>query len=188
MNNKGSVLVVTMLLVVILALLGASICLTGVNESFTVRRNLLAGKAFWVAEAGLQRTVWNIKSNNCSGMTNVETGLGCQACNACGQGRLKLTGDLPQGGYSAVYDPAGKVIISDGGVPSLAAPLVRRQLEVFSRKKELFGPAAFAGAAGVPLKSEYDPFAALSGGGSSRVVSKKAAPAAFDPYDWQEVQ
>ncbi|MEI6437356.1 MAG: hypothetical protein WCO69_01245 [Candidatus Omnitrophota bacterium] len=188
MNKKGSVLAVTLLLVIILATLGAALFLTGVNEAFTLKRKVLSTQAFWLAEAGLHRVAWNAKANNCYGMINEETGFGCMVCNACGKGNLKLTGSLPQGEYAVTFDPVAKLITSDGAVPSFAKPAYQRRLMVYSRKKQLYGLGAFSSGLENPVRSMYDLPVEPAAAPAAKKSGPKAETYVFEPYDWQEAQ
>ncbi|MFA5389242.1 MAG: pilus assembly PilX N-terminal domain-containing protein [Candidatus Omnitrophota bacterium] len=64
MNNKGVVLVVTMTFLSLLLIGGSSYLYMVTNEARQTERQVDAQKAFFLANAGIQRGIWKIKNDN----------------------------------------------------------------------------------------------------------------------------
>ncbi len=63
MNKKAIALAVTLVIIAVLLTLGAAIFSRSINEKNLARRSLLNTQAFWLAEAGLQRAIYDLKED-----------------------------------------------------------------------------------------------------------------------------
>jgi hypothetical protein len=147
MNRKGSALLFTLGVVVVLTVLGLGYGSHIINENAVARRNLASTQAFWITEAGIQKAAWDYDHNQCHGMRNAGTGTACTSCESCGIGLTLYTGTLGNGDFSVTFDRDTKTLIStgsvwQGGVGNIL--LARRKIKVFFGRDYIFGYAAFS--------------------------------------------
>lgn len=118
MNKKGSVLIFVIFIAVVLGILGASILMRSVSENRLAERNKESIQAFWLAEAGINRTIQELRNSYSQSGTNLwQTALG-------------------GGGYYVDVSNEGqnKRIISHGFIPFTGTARVDRSLEVVIAK------------------------------------------------------
>lgn len=126
------------------ATLGAIITSGSLLESRSSTRLANNTRAFWMAEAGLQRAVWEVKQNGCKGMKNQETGFMCSSCIDCGTGNKLIFRSLPAGEYEATVDENNTTVISGGYFPAQQGPHMYRVVKVDISGAALFGYGAFS--------------------------------------------
>jgi hypothetical protein len=61
MNKRGSALILMFLVITVLTILGAAFVSGSISESNMVRRHLASEQAFWIAEAGLNDALYNMR-------------------------------------------------------------------------------------------------------------------------------
>jgi hypothetical protein len=105
MNKKGSALIMAYVVVLILIALGAALAMKSVSESSQMKVAISSMRAFWVAEAGVQRGFWEL---------NYGAGAGTYQGTETGSGDYDVSMNSPsQGNYT---------ITSTASVPSRTAP------------------------------------------------------------------
>jgi len=145
MRARGQAMLIAMLLLILLGGLGAVAATRCVHETQLIRRHVGASRAFWAAEAGLQRAFWDIVNNDCRSMKEAGTEVLCEACNRCGDGNRVLAGGLAGGAYLVVVHKDDPHIISTGSSGSGAGmPPYQRRIEVELGVAPLFGYGAFS--------------------------------------------
>ena len=148
MNKKGSVLVLTVSMIAVLATLAIAYGARIFNEHAIVLKNIYSTQAFWIAEAGIQAAAWDYDHNECKGMINQATGLTCTSCFACGIGPKLFTGSLAAGDFSVTFDQDTKTYVSTGsayrGTGSNRHWMASRKIKVIFGRDYIFGYAAFA--------------------------------------------
>ena len=63
MNNRGVALIITFAIIVILVILGTAIFSRSISESDAARRYAESTRAFWIAEAGVNRALYELRNN-----------------------------------------------------------------------------------------------------------------------------
>jgi predicted acyltransferase (DUF342 family) len=148
MNKRGSVLVLTVSMVAVLATLAVAYGARIFNEHAVTLKTVYSTQAFWVAEAGIQGVAWDYDHNDCKGMVNQGTGTPCVSCVSCGTGSRLFTGTLATGDYSVTFDPVTKVYVSTGssyrGTGSNRHFMASRKIKVLFGRDYIFGYAAFS--------------------------------------------
>ncbi|MBI4308866.1 MAG: hypothetical protein HY591_00890 [Candidatus Omnitrophica bacterium] len=145
MNRRGSI-VFSLLLVLVLTGLGAGVLLRSVNENKIANRTSNSTQAFWLAEAGVQKTIWEINYNNCAGFVQQGTSTACASCTICGSGNKTMAVSISGAGdYDVVMDNGNTIATSTGSCPSRAsASVIQRAVQANIGKKSPFGYAAFS--------------------------------------------
>jgi type II secretory pathway pseudopilin PulG len=67
MNRKGVALILACIVVVVMIILGGATLSRSVSENTIAQNNLEAAQAFWAAEAGIQRTLYSINTDDWTG-------------------------------------------------------------------------------------------------------------------------
>jgi Tfp pilus assembly protein PilX len=88
-NNRGSTLAITLILLFVLAMLGEAILNSSISENRSARRYSDSSKAFWLADAGVQKVVYEYSAHGCQGLCNASTSAFCTNC-ACGGADKRL--------------------------------------------------------------------------------------------------
>lgn len=143
MNNRGSILIITTAFVFGFVALGvASIYLAGQENQFA-EREVLSTKAFWLAEAGLQRGIWEYKYNNCLGLFQNGTTNKCTGCSSCGTTGIKtLTAVLGSGNHNIIINNTNTIITSVGStLDKNSNVLAKRTLQIAATGGGLFNYA-----------------------------------------------
>ena len=145
MNKHGSI-VFSLLLVLVLTGLGAGVLLRSVNENKIANRTANSTQAFWLAEAGVQKTIWEINNNNCADFVQQGTSTACVSCSGCGAGNKTMSVSVSGAGdYDVVLDSGNTLATSTGSCPSRAsASVIGRTVKANIVKKSPFSYAAFA--------------------------------------------
>lgn len=131
MNKRGIVLIICYMVIVILSILGAAFLVRSVSERNVASGYYSSTQALWVAEAGIQQALWELKYNSCADCSN------CSG-NRCISGTLTSAGD---------YDVTitATTITSQGSVPSRnAANPVTRTVQATISSSPPFNYAVFA--------------------------------------------
>ena len=145
MNNKGS-LAIALLLILVLSSLSAAILLRSTNENWAAKRVADSSAALWAAEAGVQKVYWEYNYNNCLGMVQAGTSTACISCSSCGGGNKAVAGTLTgYGDYDVTFNNASTTIQSVGSIPDRsAAKKVQRKLQTTISKPVTFSNGIFA--------------------------------------------
>jgi hypothetical protein len=101
-NSKGSILAITVGFALVFTMLGIASIYTGTLQSVTQEKQILSQKAFWLAEAGLQKALWGFNKNGIKTFSD----------------SISNSGD-----YDATIDAANTTITSDGYSPHRKDPL-----------------------------------------------------------------
>ena len=144
-NNFGSI-VFSMMLVVVLVILGASIMLRSVNEHNIAMRTAKSVQALWLADAGVQNSIYDIANNSCHGFVQQGTSTACTNCSSCGGGNKTMAVSMSGAGdYDIVLNSANTSLTSIGSHPSRSsASKVQRQIQATLGVTSPFTYAAFA--------------------------------------------
>ncbi|MBF0485333.1 MAG: hypothetical protein HQL16_02345 [Candidatus Omnitrophica bacterium] len=144
-NEQASALLLTLLVLVVIGILGMTISLRSVQEGLLAQRYAYSEKAFWLAEAGVQKVYWELVQNNCLGLKDQKTRVLCHGCDRCGQGDKILTGTLDGGTYQVILNNDNTKLNSIGTyTPNReSAPFVRT-IQVKLAVPVLFGYANFS--------------------------------------------
>ncbi len=142
-NNRGSTLALTMLTILVLTILGQAIMLGSTVESRASQRYLYSTEAFWLADAGIHKTLWEFTQNSCHGFVQEGTAIACSSCSSCGGGNKTLAATLSTGDYDIVMDNDNTNVKSIGWWPGrTAANRIQRTVQLDSGS--LFKYATFA--------------------------------------------
>jgi Tfp pilus assembly protein PilX len=145
MNKHGSI-VFSLLLVLVLTMLGAALLLRSVNENKVASRTTHSAQAFWLAESGIQQTIWDINQNNCTGFVRQGTATACVACNNCGTGNKTMAVSVAGAGdYDVVMDVNNTTATSTGYYPSRTnAKKIQRRVQATFGQTSPFTYGVFA--------------------------------------------
>lgn len=137
-KEKGMALVLSLVVIIVLTILGTALLLRSVTASKNTEIFLNSTRAFWLAEAGVQRVLWELNSGYWSGWTT-------SGNNASLQTNWGTSGDYDV----TVFDYAGsnpRVEVT-GYFPSRTAaqPILRRVSAVLGKSGTVFNYAAFGG-------------------------------------------
>ncbi len=126
-NRRGSILVVTLGFVLIFILLGLGAIYLGTVQNEAAEKRTASTKAFWLAEAGIQKALWEYTNNSCHGLyqkngsASCPKATTCASCTSCGTGDKCLyatvydsSGTIAQGDYDIVLNDTNTTIISKG--------------------------------------------------------------------------
>ena len=108
-NKRAVALIIAYLSITVLTILGAAFVIRSTQESRAALTYAKSLKAFWLAEAGLQRALWELNENSLAGTTTCET-------NKCIAGTISSAGD-----YDVVINLTARTIIASGSFPSRTA-------------------------------------------------------------------
>lgn len=117
-DEKGFILIASYLAILVLLILSTAFLTRSINEKKLAERERDSIQAFWLAEAGVDRALTELKNNyGLSGDGLWPTSLG-------------------QGQYSVNISASGneRTVISRGFIPSISSPLAERVIEVVIRK------------------------------------------------------
>ncbi len=144
MNRHGSI-AFSLLIILVLAVLGAGILLRSVNENKIAKRNSDSTQAFWLADAGMQRVKYEKKTNNCAGMKRQDTSAACTDCTCAGVTKVYQATISGVGDIDATLNSANTTIQSTGSVPDRSSTSkLTRQLQGTFGGSQMFGYAAFS--------------------------------------------
>ncbi len=119
MNKKGSVLILSIFVIVILMILGITLLSQSISERNLARRYLNSTHAFWAAEAGIGRAVEELRSDY----------------SQCGANRWSGVLSSVDGGYEVDVACSGQDRdITVRGFAPVAAPRIQRIVEATIRK------------------------------------------------------
>ncbi len=144
-NERGIAILFTLFSVIILSVFGAAFVVRSVTENRVALKHELSTRAFWLAEAGMQRGIWEVESNNCTGLVQCGTATACTSCTDCGSGDKCLAGSLTHGDYDLTLNSANTLLTSVGSYPNRSvSSRVRRTVQTTVAGSSLFSYAAFA--------------------------------------------
>jgi len=105
MNKRGVVLIICYVAIMVLTILGAAFLTRSISERSVASEYYYSTQAFWLAEAGIQQSLWELNHNNCAG------------CSPCGANRC-VSGTLSGGSYIATISSGNTTITSTGSFPN----------------------------------------------------------------------
>lgn len=114
MNKRGIALIAAFMVIVVLTILGSAIISQSVSERFIAQRYAESTQAFWLAEAGVNQALMQLKSDfdNLNGI----------APNSLGQGQYSVD--------AIVVEGPNRRVTAHGFIPSQAAPRSERTITV----------------------------------------------------------
>ncbi len=118
MNNKGAVLPITLAFVLAFTLVGFSTIYMSTLQNEAAEKRIASEKAFWLAEAGVQKALWEFKNNNCRNFKSKSTGLMCAACATCGEKVFASADGDMDGHYNVEMSSANSVVTATGSYPN----------------------------------------------------------------------
>ncbi len=145
MNKHGS-LAVGLLLLLVLTALAAALLLRGVNENKLANRFANSTQAFWAAEAGVQKTIWEINHNNCVDFVQQGTSTACTSCTTCGAGNKTMAVSIPGScDYDVVMNNGNTIATSTGACPNRnSSSVIKRNVQATIGHTSPFKYAAFS--------------------------------------------
>ena len=148
MNKHGS-LAIGLLLLLVLTALAAGLLLRGVNENQLANRFANSTQAFWAAEAGVQKTVWEINSNNCADFVQQGTSTACTSCTSCGAGNKTMAVSISGScDYDVVMNNGNTTATSTGACPNRSSSsVIKRNVQATISATSPFKYAAFSNGA-----------------------------------------
>jgi len=174
MNNRGVALIITYMVVAVLTILSAAFLARAISEKDSARRNAYSTHALWLAEAGIQKAIWELNSNNCADFKQCILQSVCSSCSACSSVSKCLTGTLTYGDFSAQVDSLNTTITSTGYYPSSSdSNLMQRTVTVYLASDSPFNYGVFAkGSIGLSENVTIDSYDSSKGNyGGSNVKS-----------------
>ena len=142
-DKKGAALLITLMVVFVVGTLGGVTALRSIQEGDVTRRHLHSLQSFWLAEAGVQRALWEINSNNCRGLEDESGGL-CTSCSTCLGEEKTAGGALATGDYEVTVSANGRIVTGAGDSSFARYTDGGRAIQVRLGADPLFGYAAFA--------------------------------------------
>lgn len=143
-NNIGSTLAISIITIFLLTVWGQATLLSSIGESRVAQRHANSTQAFWLADAGVQRAVWEYKNNSCHGFVQQGTATACTDCT-CANATKSLATTLSNGDYDVTLDFNNTIIQSIGSTPSrIASNRIQRKIQINLGGPSLFTSAAFA--------------------------------------------
>lgn len=118
MTKKAMVLVLACIVAVVLLILGAAILARSVSENYLAQRNLEITQAFWLAEAGINRAVKELRADFSTSAATAK--WGGSLANVGGEYSVDL------GSLSG----SSRTVTAYGFIPTLASPRITRRLQV----------------------------------------------------------
>jgi hypothetical protein len=118
MNKRGIALIVTFMVIVVLTILGSATISRSVSERFIAQRYAESTKAFWLAEAGVNCALKELRNNY--NISEIDLSAACSA--DLGQGRYSIIGLEKQG--------IMRKVTSKGYVPLNRSTPTERTIEV----------------------------------------------------------
>ncbi len=145
MNKHGS-LAVGLLLLLVLTALAAALLLRGVNENTLANRFANSTQAFWAAEAGVQKTIWEINNNNCVDFVQQGTSTACVSCTSCGAGNKTMAVSISGScDYDVVMNNGNTTATSTGACPNRnSSSVIKRKVQATISPASPFKYAAFS--------------------------------------------
>ncbi|MCX5706278.1 MAG: hypothetical protein NTW13_01175 [Candidatus Omnitrophica bacterium] len=145
MNKRGVALIISYMVIAVLTVLGAAFMLRSISEGRISNNYLQSNQALWLADAGIQKAVWELNKNSCVGCSQCGTVTPCANCT-CSSASKCVSGTLGSfGDYDATIDSANTTITSIGSVPSRSvANKVTRSVKVTLTGGSVFSYASFA--------------------------------------------
>ena len=134
MNNRAAALILSFLVIAVLTALSAAFFMGSITESNIVQNYFDSTRAFWVAEAGLQKGIYAFKNDNWEGWGEDEIDPSTKI----------LSSSLEESGTYTVRVlgiGADNITIESEGVSSGSE--VRRKVKADYKGSSLFNAAAF---------------------------------------------
>jgi len=108
-NEKAVALILSYMAIMVLTIMASGFLLRSSNESQTAVGYSKSMRSFWLAEAGLQKALWELNVNNCAN------------CTVCGTNKCITDTIASAGDYDVTINSAAKTITSVGSYPSRTA-------------------------------------------------------------------
>jgi Tfp pilus assembly protein PilX len=145
-NERGVAILFTLFVIIVLSVLGAAFVVRSITESRVAQKYELSTRAFWLADAGINKAAWELKNNNCAGFLRCGTATACTSCSNCGAGSKCIAATLGSNGdYDVTLDSSNTLMTSTGSYPSRSASnKVTRRVQTAVAGNSLFSYAAFA--------------------------------------------
>lgn len=145
MNKKGIALVVAIVFILVLSVLAFALMVRSIPGGAIANRYAASTQAFWLADAGIQKAVWELNQNSCVDFLQCGTGTACLSCGNCGAGNKCLAGTLgTNGDFDVVMDYGNTLITSTGSFPNRTTASFQRKIQVNLSQNSPFNYAAFA--------------------------------------------
>ena len=119
-NNKGTVLIIALAFIAVLGILSNAFMGSSISENLTAQRYIASTRAFWLADAGIQKAKWEFDHNNCADFVQCGTATPCDTiggCASCGDKCLSET-LTANGDYDVTLDNTNSLLTSTGAYPS----------------------------------------------------------------------
>lgn len=116
MNKKGIALIITFAIILVLTILGSAIISRSISENNITKRYSETTQAFWLAEAGINRALYELRNNyNLGSITATQLG---------------------SGGYNVTISPSGqnRIVNSTGYIPFTGQARASRGIEAVMSK------------------------------------------------------
>ena len=123
-NERGSILVVTLGFILVFTLLGLGSMYLATVHNEAAEKRAASNKAFWLAEAGLQKARWEFNQHNCTGLFQEGTITACTSCTSgvCGTNNKTLAATLSTfGDYDIILDDGNMTMTATGSYPNRTA-------------------------------------------------------------------
>lgn len=147
MNEKGAVLPITLAFVLAFTLLGFSTIYLSTMQNEAAEKQIASEKAFWLADGGIQKALWEVKYNSCLGLVSKASGMTCpEGCAKCGVKTFasdKVVDKL-EGHYDLEMTSASSSVTSTGSYPSRTPAPNRVQRTIRLENESQFNYAIFA--------------------------------------------
>lgn len=114
LNKKSAALILSIFVLATILIWSGALFLRTFNENNLVKRFCNTTKAFWAAEAGVQKAIWEVKYNSCLGCVQCNTSTVCTNCVCAGQDKC-LSGTITSGDYNAIILAGSPVTITSTG-------------------------------------------------------------------------
>lgn len=145
MNKKGIALVTMIIFIVILSVLALALMMRSISSGAVANRYAASTQAFWLADAGVQKALWELNQNNCVGFVQCQTSTACVSCGNCGTGNKCLAATLgTNGDFDVVMNNTNTSITSTGSFPNRTTARFQRNIQVNLSQNSPFSYAAFA--------------------------------------------
>ncbi len=118
-KKSGTSLILAFFMILTLSVLGSSIFLRSIAEGRLSQRYYASSQAFWLADAGIQRSLWELNYNSCAGFIS-STSVACTSCS-CGAGSKTLAASITGGDYDLTLNSTNTSVTAVGSYPSRSA-------------------------------------------------------------------
>ena len=133
-NQRGSILVVTLGFILVFTMFGLGSMYLSTVQNEGAEKRTASTKAFWLADAGIQKAKWEFDHNNCADFVQCGTTTACTSCTSCGSGNKCLSETLgTNGDYDVTMDNTNSLLTSIGAYPNrTVANAPKRTIQISS--------------------------------------------------------